>query len=164
MGITIHYTMIADDVKAVIAALKVVKEEARRAGYRYSFCETVSDDAILIRDYVERGEAVRVAGITVYATTRKIFPLYFWRVGGRYICEGWSKTQPSLFTLETELSVAFHKWVCSVLRRLEKLPWQRFQVHDEGGYYETLDEERLRENFRECEEMLWQFLRGGEKR
>jgi len=35
MGVTIHYRMIADDPRTVIAALKVVKEGAARAGYRY---------------------------------------------------------------------------------------------------------------------------------
>ncbi|RLF97530.1 MAG: hypothetical protein DRN49_07400, partial [Thaumarchaeota archaeon] len=36
MGVTIHYRMIADDPRTVIAALKIVKEEAARAGYRYA--------------------------------------------------------------------------------------------------------------------------------
>ena len=159
MGVTIHYTMIEDDVRVVIAAFRIVGEEARRAGYRYSFSERVMDG------YVERGEAVKVAGMIVYATTKKAFPLYFWRIGGRYVCAGCSKTQPSIFMPETELSVAFHKWVCKVLRRLERLPWRRFEIHDESGYYDTLDEEKLRRSFRECEELLWRLLgRGGREK
>jgi len=152
-------------VRVAIAALKIAREEARRAGYRHSFHETVTHDTALIHDHVKKGEAVRLAGITIYATTRKVFPLIFWRVGGRYVCEGWSKTQPSISTLETELSVAFHKFVCMVLKGLENLPWQRFEVHDESGYYDTLDEERLRRSFRECEELLWRLLgRGGREK
>jgi len=36
MGVTIHYRMIADDLKTVVAALKIVREEAEKAGYRYA--------------------------------------------------------------------------------------------------------------------------------
>ena len=36
MGVTIHYRMIADDPRTVIAALKIVREEAEKAGYRYA--------------------------------------------------------------------------------------------------------------------------------
>lgn len=35
MGITIHYRLIADDPKTVITAIKIVEEEAEKAGYRY---------------------------------------------------------------------------------------------------------------------------------
>ena len=54
MGVTIHYTMIADDVRVVIAALRIAREEARRAGYRHSFHETVTHDTTLIHDHVRR--------------------------------------------------------------------------------------------------------------
>ena len=47
MGITIHYRMIADDPRTVIAALKIVREEAEKAGYRYA---EVKDEGIVFMD------------------------------------------------------------------------------------------------------------------
>ena len=46
MGITIHYRMVADDLKTVVAAQKIVKE-AQRAGYEY---EEFEDEGVATMD------------------------------------------------------------------------------------------------------------------
>ena len=208
MGITIHYRMIADDLKTVVAALKIVREEAEKAGYRYA---EVEDEGIVFMDvspviksresaaewlkeawggYAERrfdevpeeppftwleedkygtpffiwkkvadrcgfkGKPVEGEGIIVYCDTAEPFKPFFWKLGNYYVCNNSVKTQP--FTIEeVQPNLRYHKWICMVLKRVEKLPWWRFYVGDDSGYYDSMDEERLRESFEATSRIIW---------
>ena len=208
MGVTIHYRMIADDPRTVIAALKIVREEAEKAGYRYA---EFKDEGIVFMDvspvigsresaaewlkeawggYAEekfdevpekppftwleedrygtpffmwkeiadrsgfKGKPVEGEGIVVYCDTAESFNPFFWKLGSYYICTGFTKTQP--FTAEeVEPNTRWHKWICGVLKKLEKLPWWNFYVHDEAGYYETMDEKRMAESFEAVAKLIW---------
>ena len=80
--------------------------------------------------------------------TAESFDLLFYKIGRWYICRGSVKTQP--FTMdEVEPNIQYHKWICGVLRKvIDASPlWWHTYVSDEGDYYETLDESRLREAF-----------------
>jgi hypothetical protein len=80
--------------------------------------------------------------------TAESFDLLFYKIGRWYICRGPVKTQP--FTMdEVEPNIRYHKWICGVLRKVvDSSPlWWHTYVSDEGDYYETLDESKLREAF-----------------
>jgi len=208
MGITIHYRMVADDLKTVVAALKIVKEEAQRAGYEYKEFEdegvatmdtlpVVGDRDSMIewlneawggyreevlsevpdeppfawihggrcgipffwhKEVAERcgiqGKPVKGHGVIVYCDTAEPFKIFFWKLGNYYISSNFTKTQP--FTAEeVQPNLRYHKWICMVLKRVEKLPWWRFYVGDESGYYDSMDEEKLRESFEATSKIIW---------
>ena len=208
MGVTIHYRMIADDPRTVIAALKIVKEEAARAGYRYAefreegiafmevmpifesreaaakwlkeawggYAEKRFDEVpeeppftwiegdrygvpfFMWKEIAERngvkGKPVEGHGVIVYCDTAESFNAFFWKLGSYYICSEFTKTQP--FTAdEVESNTRWHKWICAVLKRLEKLPWWNFHVCDEAGYYESMDEEKMVETFETSSRLIW---------
>jgi len=208
MGVTIHYRMIADDPRTVIAALKIVKEEAARAGYRYQefrdegiafmevmpifegheaaakwlkeawggYAEKRFDDVpeeppftwiegdrygvpfFMWKEIAERngvkGKPIEGHGVIVYCDTAESFNAFFWKLGSYYICSEFTKTQP--FTAdEVEAKTRWHKWICAVLKRLERLPWWNFYVCDEAGYYETMDEQKMVEAFEISSKLIW---------
>lgn len=208
MGITILYSMTADDPRVVVAALKVVMEEAEKAGYRYAvvrdegiafmqvcpifgdvasaaewlgkawggYAEERFDDvpeeppftwlkgseygtpSFMWRGAAERtgfkGKPVECEGVIVHCDTAESFNLIFWRLGRYYVCSEFTKTQP--FTVdEVQPNTYWHKWICQVLRKLEKLPWWNFYVYDEAGYYETSDEGILQHSLEEASRLIW---------
>ena len=101
-----------------------------------------------------KGKPIEGEGIVVYCDTAESFNPFFWKLGKYYVCTGFTKTQP--FTAEeVEPNTRWHKWICGVLKRLEKLPWWNFYVHDEAGYYDTMDEKKMRENFEAIAKLIW---------
>jgi len=106
-----------------------------------------------VRDRIE-GVPTSVEGVIVYPPkiddeyTAESLDILFYKVGRWYICNGFCKTQPFKAN-ELEPNVAYHKWICGVLRKvIDASPlWWHTYVSDEGDYYETLDESRLREAF-----------------
>jgi hypothetical protein len=100
------------------------------------------------------GAPTSVEGIMVYPPqvddryTAESLDILFYKIGRWYICSGFCKTQP--FTAdELEPNIAYHKWICDVLRKIIDVSvlWYHAYVHDEGNYYETLNELKLREAF-----------------
>lgn len=210
MGVTVHYRLIADDLKVVVAALRVVRREAEKAGYRYAelrdegvaFMEVMPllGDRRSTAEWLRRawggyakerfedvpekppfawlegdwyatpsftwrwaadrtgfeGKRVKGEGIIVYCETAESFNLFFWKLGKYHVCSSFTKTQP-LTVDEVEANIQYHKWVCGILRRIKKLPWWNFYVHDEAGYYESLDEEKLAENFEAGSKIIWEI-------
>jgi hypothetical protein len=115
------------------------------------------------RDRIE-GVPTSVEGVIVYPPqvgdkyTAESFDLLFYKVGRWYICNGFCKTQP--FTMdEVEPNIRYHKWICGALQRIvDSSPlWWHTYVSDEGDYYETLDESKLREAFAATGRMIYMF-------
>jgi len=100
--------------------------------------------------YSEIGEKPRkskLEGVYIYIDTAEPFEMTFYKIGRYYICDGFTKTQA--FTVdEVEPNTLFHKWICNLLRYLEKNGrWWHFYVLDEAGYYDTMDESRIAQSF-----------------
>ena len=88
--------------------------------------------------------------------TAESFNLLFYKVGRWFLCSGFCKTQP--FTVdEVEHNIRYHKWICSVLRRVAGLSmfWYHRYVHDEGRYYETMDLSILEKSFEVSSTYIW---------
>jgi len=86
--------------------------------------------------------------------SRTPLKIFFWKLGNYYVCSNSVKTQP--FTIEeVQPNLRYHKWICMVLKRLEKLPWWKFYVGDDSGYYDTMDEQKLRESFEATSKIIW---------
>jgi hypothetical protein len=112
------------------------------------------------RDRIE-GVPTSVEGVIVYPPiddeyTAESLDILFYKVGRWYICNGFCKTQPFKAN-ELEPNVAYHKWVCGILRKVIEISmfWYHTYVHDEAGYYETLDESKLREAFAATGRMIY---------
>jgi hypothetical protein len=115
------------------------------------------------RDRIE-GAPTSVEGVIVYPPkiddkyTAESLDILFYKVGRWYICNGFCKTQP--FTMdEVEPNIRYHKWICGVLRKvIDSSPlWWHTYVSDEGDYYETLDESKLREAFTSMSIAVYMF-------
>ncbi len=210
MGVTIHYTMIADDVRTVVTTLKTVMDEAKRAGYRFEedkcegiirmdilpliegrekasawlrkrwrfYSEQRFDDIpeeppfawlssnglgiprFIIKENAKklgvRGKPTEGEGVIIHYETAESFNMVFWRLGRYYICDEFTKTQP--FTVEeVEPNTRYHRWICHILKRLENLPWWNFYVNDEGGYYDTFDDNILYQSFEATSKLIWKI-------
>ena len=112
------------------------------------------------------GVPTEVHGVIVHSPqvgdkyTAESFDLLFYKVGRWYLCSGFCKTQP--FTAgEVEPNIRYHKWICRVLRGMvdTSIFWYHCYVHDEGEYYDTLDEARLRDIFTESGKLIYIFAR-----
>lgn len=88
--------------------------------------------------------------------TAESFDLLFYKIGRWYICNGSCKTQPFIMD-EVEPNIRYHKWICGALQRIvDSSPlWWHTYVSDEGDYYETFDESKLREAFTATNVLLY---------
>jgi len=137
MVVAICYRLIADDPRTIIVALKIVREEAEKAGYRY--------------------RCIKGYGIIVPYKTAGSFALIFRKRGRYYICSHSTKTQPFMSD-EVEPNLKWHKWICAVLKKLERLKWRSFYVHDGAGYYYTWDESKIIKEFQLHAQFLYRFM------
>jgi len=114
--------------------------------------------------YVREGVPTSVEGVIVYPPkiddeyTAESLNILFYKVGRWYICNGFCKTQPFKAN-ELEPNVAYHKWVCGVLRKVIDISmfWYHTYVHDEAGYYQSFDESKLREAFTSMSIAVYMF-------
>lgn len=103
------------------------------------------------------GRPVECEGVIVSNKYAEPFTATFYKIGGHYVCDGSTKTQP--FTVEeVEPNIEFHKWVCHVLYILgEGGGWRSFYVSDEAGYWESFSEERILESFKQSSMFIYMF-------
>jgi len=149
MGVAISYWMATDDPRTVITALKIVREEAEKAGYSYRCFDKQSLDEKLPR--------FKVAIIVDGCASAGRFTLIFRKCGRYYTSSYSTKTQP--FTAdEVEPNLRWHKWVCTLLKKLERLKWRSFYVHDGAGYYDTWDESKIIKEFQLHAQFFYKFM------
>jgi len=137
MGVAIHYRLITDDLRTVIASLKIAREEAEKAGYRCRYVEGY--------------------GIIVPCETAGSFALVFRKRGRYYICSHSTRTQP-FFSDEVEPNLRWHKWICALLKKLERLKWRGFHVNDGAGYYDIWDESKIIKEFQLHAQFIYKFI------
>ena len=73
-------------------------------------------------------------------------------------CDPATVSQP--FTMdEVKPNIRYHKWICGTLQKIvhSSLLWWHTYVSDEGDYYETFDESKLREAFAATGRMIYMF-------
>ena len=212
MGITIHYTLITDDLETVMASIKITKELAMKngydveevdrdvgvcyspfsmrmdwrnpegtkeylkecwKGYREEVLEVVPDEPPwpwIAIDYPEKGwytyatpwilydnksRPSRLQGVVVTIDTAEPFYMCYYTIGKYYICNNFTKTQ-AFVTNEVEPNTLYHKWICHLLKYLERNGrWWNFYVADESEYYYTLDESKITESFQKVNSILY---------
>ena len=103
----------------------------------------------------KKGRPARFEGVVVDCGTAEPFSMVFYKIGRYYVCDGFTKTQA--FTVdEVGPNTQFHKWICHVLKKLEKDGvWWNFYVGDEAEYYETLDESKIVDGFQLCNKLIY---------
>lgn len=106
---------------------------------------------------------MRHEGVVVSIPSAESFSMTFYNIGRHYICDNFTKTQA--FTMdEVEPNTRFHKWICRLLKSLEKDGrWWRFYVFDESEYYDTLDETRISKSFEEASNFIYTLARAVDK-
>jgi len=105
----------------------------------------------------KRGKPTKFEGVIVDCGTAEPFSMVFYKLGRYYVCDGFTKTQA--FTVdEVGPNTQFHKWICHVLKKLERDGrWWNFYVNDEAEYYETLDESKIVDSFQQCNMLIYSF-------
>ena len=103
----------------------------------------------------KRGKPTKFEGVIVDCGTAEPFSMVFYKLGRYYVCDGFTKTQA--FTVdEVGPNTQFHKWICHVLKKLERDGrWWNFYVNDEAEYYETLDESKIVDSFQVCNILIY---------
>jgi len=103
----------------------------------------------------KNGEESRLEGVIISIDTAEPFTMAFYNIGGYYVCDDFTKTQA--FTAdEVTPNTLFHKWICSLLKYLEKNGrWWNFYVHDEAEYYETMDESKITQSFEAVNRLIY---------
>ena len=86
------------------------------------------------------------------------FAVLFYKVRKYYVCNGFCKTQPFMVE-EVEPNIRYHMWICNVLRRIadSNIMWYHAYVHDEAGYYETMNVSTIQESFAASSRFIWAF-------
>jgi hypothetical protein len=115
------------------------------------------------RDY-EYGVPTKIEGVIVDPPmvggkpTAESFAILFYKIGRYYICNGFCKTQPFVME-EVQPNIEYHVWICSVLRRIadSSILWYHVYVHDEAGYYETMNVSTIQESFAASSRFIWAF-------
>ncbi len=146
--------------------------EARWGGYREEILLELPEEPPwpwIVVDYPEkdwytyatpwilsrRGGDSRLEGVIISIDTAEPFTMAFYNIGGYYVCDGFTKTQ-AFTTDEVTPNTLFHKWICSLLKYLERSGgWWNFYVHDEAEYYEMMDESKITQSFQALNRMIY---------
>lgn len=165
MGLSIHYSGRIKDAASLPLLIEEVKEIANTYGWEYRIAESVfPDNTLNDHEYLSP-----IYGISFTPPECETISLTFISNGvmacssGIYLF-GNSKNATErdyiyrLFAKTQFAGVEVHALIINIFRYLSKKYLSEFKMNDEGEYWETGDEDVLREKFKEYDALLDNFM------